>query len=127
MKTLKKIVCIFLLSGTVAAASAQQINYRNEKIYLNNQPYGYLYKRGSVWAKDYSFQTIRDEEVATAKAINKEMANGHDYVYYEITFKGYTQKAEMDNDTDFGRRFAFELAGYNVLKNDVLNPEGVEK
>lgn len=127
MKPLRFFSFLILFIGLTGSLKAQQISYRNEKVFLNNQHYGYLVKKGSVWAKDYSFQTIRNEEVASIKAINKEMANGHDYVYYEVSFKGYTQKGEMDENPDFARQLAIEMAVYNILKNDVLNPEGVDK
>jgi hypothetical protein len=127
MKVLRFLPVLFLFFGLTASLKAQQVNYRNEKVFLNNQLYGYLIKKGSVWAKDYSFQSTKNEEIATIKAVNKEMLNGHDYVFYEVSFKGYTQKAEMDENPSFDRQLAIEMAVYNILKNDVLNPEGVDK
>jgi hypothetical protein len=127
MKAHKFLPILILFFGFTASLKAQQVNYRNEKVFLNNQLYGYLIKKGSVWAKDYSFQTTKNEEIATIKAINREMTNGHDYVYYEVAFKGYAQKGEMDLNPSFDRQLAIEMAVYSILKNDVLNPEGVEK
>lgn len=118
---------LFLFLALSLQAQAPQISLRGEKILVNNQLYGYLIKHSSVWAKDFSIHSTRDEELIYARAVNKEMVNGHDYVYYEITFSGYKQKAEMDLEADFGRRLAFEIAGYNMIKNDLLNPESVEK
>ncbi|HSI89968.1 MAG TPA: hypothetical protein VK927_02580 [Adhaeribacter sp.] len=118
---------LFFCLALTLQAQAPQIRLKGEKILVNNQLYGYLVKHSSAWANDYSVHSTRDEELVYAKAINKEMANGHDYMYYEITFKGYQQKAEMDLETEFGRKLAFEMAGYNMIKNDLLNPESVEK
>ena len=129
MKTNKFLICILLLFGLILSSKAQapKISIRGEKVLVNNQHYGYLVKDGSVWIKDFSFQSKRNEEIAYARAITKQMANGHVYDYYEITFKGYTQKAEMDMEEDFGKRFAFEMVLYDMLKDDVTNPESVAK
>jgi hypothetical protein len=127
MKTNSLLICILLFFGFILSSEAQvpKISIRGEKVLVNNQLYGYLVKDGSVWIKDFSFQSKRNEEIAYARAVTKEMANGHVYDYYEITFKGYSQKAEMDMDPDFGKRFAFEMVLYNIVKDDLANPEKV--
>lgn len=129
MKTNKFLAVTLLFFTLILSSKAQapQITLRGEKILVNNQLYGYLVKNGSVWNKDYSFQSKRNEELAYAKAITKEMPNGHVYDYYEITFTGYKQKAEMDMEEDFGKRLAMEMALYNMIKDDLLNPESVTK
>lgn len=129
MKTNKFLAVTLLLFTLILSSKAQapQITLRGEKILVNNQLYGYLVKNGSVWAKDYSFQSRRNEELAYAKAITKEMPNGHTYDYYEISFAGYQQKAEMDLEIDFGKRLANEMVLYNMLKDDLLDPESVAK
>jgi len=129
MKTTSFIFCFLLLFGLILSSKAQapQISLRGEKILVNNQLYGYLVKNGSVWNKDYSFQSKRHEELAYARAVTKQMENGHVYDYYEVTFTGIPQKAEMDTDVDFGKRLANEMALYNLIKNDLLNPESVAK
>lgn len=129
MKTNKFLAVTLLLFTLILSSKAQapQITLRGEKILVNNQLYGYLVKNGSVWAKDYSFQSRRNEELAYAKAITKEMPNGHTYDYYEISFTGYPQKAEMDLEIDFGKRLANEMVLYNMLKDDLLDPESVAK
>jgi hypothetical protein len=125
MKTIKVLAFAMLLS--ISSAYAQQVHMKNKKVYLNNLPYGYLHKSGSVWGKDYLFQNTKNEDIATIKAMHVEMANGYDYTYYEVTFLATGQKAEMDNEAEFERKLSFDLAGYKVLKNDMLNPEGVQK
>ena len=128
MKTLKAFVVAFLTLGITSAYAQQvQVHLKNKKVYVNNQPYGYLHKSGSVWAKDFVFQNTKNEDVATITAVNRELANGYDYTYYHITFKATGQVAEMDLTDDFERRLANELAGYKVLKNDLPNPEGIAK
>ena len=129
MKTNRYLICILLLFGLILSSKAQapNISIRGEKVLVNNQLYGYLVKNGSVWIKDFSFQSKRNEEIAYARAITKQMSNGHVYDYYEITFKGYAQKAEMDMEPDFGKRFAFEMVLYNMIKDDITNPESVAK
>ena len=72
-------------------------------------------------------QNTKNEDILTAKAVHIIMPNGFDYTYYEVIFKATGQKAEMDNDPEFARKLAFDLVGYKVLKNDLLNPEGVQK
>lgn len=126
MKTLKAFVFAFLLLG-ITSAFAQQVHLKGKRVYLNDQPYGFLHKSGSSWGKDYLFQNTKNEDIATAKAMHVVMPNGYDYTYYEVTFKATGQKAEMDNDPEFERKLAFDLAGYKVLKNDLLNPEGIQK
>ncbi|KAA9331909.1 hypothetical protein [Adhaeribacter soli] len=129
MKINKLLFSLFLVFCLVLSVQAQapQIRLKGEKILVNNQLYGYLIKSGSAWARDYSFQSTRNEELAFARAVTKEMPNGHVYDYYEITFKGFSQKAEMDMDNDFGRRFAFEMVLDKMVKNNLLDPESVEK
>lgn len=129
MKTTQLITFVALLFGLIFSSKAQapQITLRGEKILVNNQLYGFMVKNGSVWAKDFSFQSRRNEELAYAKAITKQMPNGHVYDYYEISFTGYQQRAEMDMEEDFGKRFAMEMVLYNMLKDDLLNPESVAK
>ena len=129
MKTNRFLICFLLLFGLILSSKAQAptISIRGEKVLVNNQLYGYLVKDGSVWIKDFSFQSKRNEEIAYARAVTKQMENGHVYDYYEITFKGYAQKAEMDMEPDFGKRFAFEIVLYNMLKDDITNPESVAK
>ena len=129
MKTNKFLVCILLLFTLILSSKAQapQISLRGEKILVNNHLYGYLVKNGSVWAKDFSFQSKRNEELAYAKAITKEMPNGHVYDYYEISFTGFKQKAEMDMEPDFDKRLAMEMVLYDMIKDDLLNPESVTK
>ncbi len=133
MKTNKLFLTFFLLFGLNFTVLAQtpQITLRGEKIAVENQLYAYLVKEASKeglsWIKDFSFLSRRDEQLAYAKAITKVMPNGHHYDYYEISFKGYTQTAEMDIETDFGKRLAFDMVLYNMIKNDQLNPESVTK
>ena len=126
MKTFKAFLFAFLVLG-LTSAFAQQVQLKGKRVYLNDQPYGFLNKSGSAWGKDYLFQNTKYEDIATAKAMHIVMPNGYDYTYYEITFKATGQKAEMDSEADFERRLAFELAGYKVLKNDLINPEGLQK
>src|SRR5688572_23630778 len=129
MKTHKFFVCILLLFGLILSSKAQapEIQLKGQKIIVDEQVYGYLVKDGAGWLKNFSFQSRRDEELAYAKVITKVMANGHHYDYYEISFKGYQQKAEMDIEVDFDKRLAFDLVLYNIVKNDLLNRESVEK
>lgn len=127
---LSKLLPFFLLFfglSVLALAQTPQIRLKGEKVLVNNQLYGYLIKSGSAWAKDYSFQSTRNEELVHARAITKEMANGHVYDYYEVIFTGFAQKAEMDIDADFARRLAFEMVLYKMVKNNQLDPESVEK
>ena len=129
MKTPAFLFSFFLFFGLAFSGQAQtpQISIKGEKVMVNNYHYAYLVKNGSVWIKDFSFQSRKNEELVYAKAITREMPNGHVYDYYEITFTGYTQKAEMDMKPDFGKRLAFEMVLYKMVKDDLLNPESVEK
>ena len=122
-----KIFIILLLACWSLQAEAQQVTYRKETIYLDGQPYAFLLKKGSSWAKDFSFQTLNNQELMTAKAVSKELGDGYDYVYYEIRFKGFSQKAEMEDENDVARRLAYDLGNFKVLANGELNLEGVEQ
>jgi hypothetical protein len=130
MKTFKLLLSILIFFGLVVSLQAEappQISIRGEKILVNNQLYGYIIKNGSVWAKDYSFRSKDNVELAYVKAVTRELADGDDYDYYEITFKDFAQKAEMEMETDLGRRLAFEMTLCKIIKDGDLDPLAVEK
>lgn len=124
-KVLLFLSIFFLLQGF--AAEAQQITYRKETIYLDGKPFAYLLKEGSSWAKNYTLQNLKNEELMVAKAVSKEIGDSYDYVYYQLNFKGFTQKAEMEDEKDLARRMAYEIGNLGVISGDELNPEGVQK
>ncbi|KAA9346116.1 hypothetical protein [Adhaeribacter soli] len=126
MKKVKFLICTCILFWSLSAL-AQQVTYRKETIYLDGKPYAYLFKEGSSWAKNFSLQNLKNEELMKAKAIVKEIGDGYDYVYYELSFKGVKAKAEMEDEKDLPRRLAYEIGNMNVVKGDELDPEGVQK
>jgi hypothetical protein len=125
MKTFRLFALFVLLLGWAQHGHGQQISYRKEKITVNGKLYAYLDKTGSVWARTYSLKNLQNQELAAAKATAKILPDGLEYVYYEVSFKGYPQKAEMEDSNDFGRRLALELAAIQILQNDTLNPQAI--
>jgi hypothetical protein len=119
------ILFILLLGNTISFA--QLITYKKQMIYIDEKPYAYLFKKGSIWAKDFSFQSLKNEAVMEAKPILKEMDGGYEFVYYEISFKGTDKKAEIEDSKNFDLRLAHELGIFEVLVNDEINPAGILK
>ncbi len=105
---------------------SQDISYRKKTIYVDGKPYGYLEKSGTVWARHYSFRNLNKKELITIKPISKKLGKDYDFIYYEVTFIGLNRKTEMQDDNDMARRLAYEFAGFNILKNNKLDPEAVE-
>jgi hypothetical protein len=126
MKKVRFLICTCLLLWSFSAL-AQQVTYRKETIFLDGKPYAYLLKDGSSWAKNFSLQNLKNEELMKAKALVKEFGDGYDYVYYEISFKGTKGKAEMEDEKNLARRLAYEIGNMRVVKGDELDPEGVQK
>lgn len=122
-----RILCYFLLAVFSYQLQAQDVIYRKNTIYVDGKPYAYLYKSGSAWAKDYSFQSLNNQELISIKAVAKVLGGGYEDVYYEVNFRGLNLKTEMQDDNDLARRLAYELAAFKVLVNDKLDPEAVQK
>ena len=116
---------LFVLSSF--STPLQDISYRRSTIYADGKPYAYLFKEGSAWAKEYSFQNLHKKELVAVKPVAKKIGDGYDFIYYEVIFKGLNLKTEMQDDDDFARRLAYEFAQFRILENDTLNPEAVNK
>jgi hypothetical protein len=126
MKKVGILILFFILCYNTNTM-AQLISYRKQMVFIDEKPYAYLFKKGSIWAKDFSFQSLKNEAVMEAKAIQKEMDGGYDFVYYEISFKGTDKKAEIEDSKHFDLRLAHELGIFDILVNDEINPAGIEK
>jgi hypothetical protein len=126
MKMIRILGC-FLLVFFSLSLQAQDVSYRKNTIYKDGKPYAYLYKKGSAWAKHYSFQNLKNQELISIKPISKKIGGDYDYIYYEVVFKGLNLKTELQDDDDLARRLAYEFAQFNVLENDKLNQEAVLK
>lgn len=126
MKRVGLLILAVLMLGNIVAM-AQLVNYRKEMVYIDDKPYAYLFKSGSIWAKDFNLQSLKNEDIMHAKPIMKEMDSGYDFVYYEISFKGTDKKAEIEDSKDFGERLAHELGIFEVLVNDEINLPGIQK
>ena len=126
MKLIWFLGCFLLALGNFKT-QAQDITYRRSVIYSDGKPYAYLFKEGSAWAREFSFQNLNKKELIAIKPVSKKMGDGYDFIYYEVIFKGLNLKTEMQDDDDFSRRLAYEFALFRVMENDTLNPEAVKK
>ena len=126
MKLIWFLGCFLLAVGSFIA-QAQDITYRRSVIYSDGKPYAYLFKGGSAWERNFSFQNLKKKELIAIKPVAKKMGDGYDFIYYEVIFKGLNLKTEMQDDDDFRRRLAYEFALFRVLENDTLNSEAVKK
>src|SRR6476620_493571 len=122
-----KVLCYFFLAIYSFQLQAQYVIYRKNTIYVDGKAYAYLYKRGSAWATEYSFQTLNNKELITITPVTKKLGEGYDYVYYEVNFIGLNLKTQMQDDNDLARRLAYELGAFHVLVNDSLDPDAVHK
>ena len=116
-----------LLALSSFTIPVQDISYRRSTIYADGKPYAYLFKEGSAWAKEYSFQNLKKKELIAIRPVLKNIGGGYDFIYYEVIFKGLNLKTEMQDDDDFARRLAYEFAQFRILENDMLNPDAVKK
>ena len=117
----------FLLALSSFTAQAQDVTYRRSTIYVDGKPYAYLFKSGSAWAREFSFQNLKKKELISVKPVSKKIGDEYDFIYYEVIFKGLNLKTEMQDDSDLARRLAYEFAVFRILENDSLNPEAVHK
>ena len=117
----------FLLAFISFTSRAQDVTYRRSTIFVDGKPYAYLFKEGSAWAKEYSFQNLNKKELITIKPVSKKIGDEYDFIYYEVNFKGLNLKTELQDDPDLARRLAYEFAVFRILENDALNPEAVHK
>ena len=51
----------FLLALASFKTQAQDITYRHSVIYYDGKPYAYLFRDGSAWAREFSFQNLKTE------------------------------------------------------------------
>jgi len=116
-----------LLAFSSFTTPEQDISYRRSTIYADGKPYAYLFKEGSAWEKEFSFQNLNKQELIAIKPVSKKIGDGYDFIYYEVIFKGLNLKTEMQDDDDFARRLAYEFAHFRILENGTLNPEAVHK
>lgn len=118
---------VLMLAFGSPVAQAQEVSYRKSTIFVGGEPYAYLLKHGSAWAREYSFQNLKKKELIAVKPITKKLADGYDYIYYEVIFKGLNVKTEMQDDDNLARHLAYDLASFRVLQNDSLNREAVQR
>ena len=125
-----KLIWVFwavMLAFCSPAAQAQDVSYRKSTIFVDGQPYAYLYKHGSAWAREYSFQNLQKKELIAIKPRTKKLADGYDYIYYEVIFKGLNLKTELQDDDNLARHLAYDFGNFRILENDTLNPEAVQR
>lgn len=116
------LLAFFSLTG-----QAQDIGFRKNTIYLDGEPYGYLVKEGSAWAKEYSLQNLKKQELVSIKPVSKKIADGYDLIYYEVNFKSLKLSTELQDDDKLARLLAYEFARFQILKGDTLDRDAVLK
>ncbi len=113
----------FLLSllalSTLTSAFAQQVNYRDDIIYLDEQPYAIMKKSGGMMS-DYSVRTLDNKEVMM---VHFDKGDGGSLKYL-ATFTASGMQVFLKNDFGFGKKLAKEVVENNLIKNGALNPAG---
>lgn len=137
---MKRYFLFFLFLSTVCVgAFAQKVSYKKETIYVDNEPYAMLLKKGNALVKNYSLQTMDGKEIFYAKYM--EGASGlarigdvvgnttNSDMYYEITFVESGERAIFDDINSFkvGEAIAKEVVENNLIVNGALNPEGLRR
>ncbi len=110
-----------------ANALAQEVQVKNETILVAGKPYALLKPASKGLIKDLSLRTLQDKEVALAKAHIIELPNSENYVYYVVTFFPSGRQAELEYKLGFAKKLAEQVVQSNLIKENSLNPEGVQR
>jgi hypothetical protein len=106
-----------------AGSYAQKVTYKDEMIYVDEQPYAIMKKQGGLVA-NYSLRTLDNKEIMMVRFNKGNSGSSQDYT---VSFIGTGNQVSMKNDIGFGKKLAKEVVENDLIKSGDINPDGEKR